>query len=399
MLWILFLASPWALVLGYLTLAVRLPRRLAAATEPPPSDYRRASVVIPARNEERNVERILRSLAATDYPDVEIILVDDRSEDGTAEVARRVAAELERTTSATVRVVEGAELPEGWLGKPWACYQGAEVATGDYLLFTDADTTHEPDLLRRVVADLEGSGADVVSLAGRQLMESFWERVVQPQIFTSLLFRYPNMRKRIPPQRYRDAIANGQYIFFRRPVYEEIGGHGAVRGEVVEDMKMAQHLVKHGYHLVVRMAEDAFATRMYTSLGELVRGWSKNVILGGAATLPPGIVRRIAPPSIFAGTVFLWVMPPLLLLAGFFGAGDDLVTWGAIVVGTSALFWAAVSARMGVSPLYGFIYPVGGAVGSWIYLRAWLRGGTVEWRGRTYRVRGVNDQGEPGGLE
>jgi chlorobactene glucosyltransferase len=398
-LWILFLASPWALVLGYLTLTVRLPRPLPLSADEPARGWGRVSVIVPARNEERNVERILRSLAATDYPDVEIILVDDRSDDATSEVARRVAAELEGEVPASIRVLEGRELPEGWMGKPWACFQGGEVATGDYLLFTDADTKHEPDLLRRVVADLESSGADVVSLAGRQLMESFWERVVQPQIFTSLLFRYPNMRKRIPPARYRDAIANGQYIFFRRPVYEEIGGHAAVRGEVVEDMKMAQHLVKHGYHLVVRMAEDAFATRMYTSLGELVRGWSKNVVLGGAATLPPGIVRRIAPASIFAGTVFLWVMPPVLLLAGLAGPNDDLVTWGALVFGVSGLFWAAVSARMGVNPLYGAIYPVGGVVGAWIYLRAWLRGGRVEWRGRTYRVRGVNDQGEPGGLE
>ncbi len=321
-----------------------------------------------------------------------------------ARIARRrwpVAAERPRPPDGLapdIRVVAGETLPEGWLGKPWACEQGGRVATGDYLLFTDADTIHAPDLLPRTVAALHEDAADVVTVMGRQLMESFWERLVQPQIFTSLLFRYTDNREPHPPERWRDAIANGQYIFFRRSTWEAIGGHGAVKGEVVEDMKMAQHLVRNGHALEIRMAEDAFATRMYESLGEIVRGWSKNVILGGMATIPPGFLRRIAPAAIFAGTVFLWIMPPALLAVGLLGGAPALATWGWIVVGTSALFWAAVSARMGVSPLYGVAYPVGASVGAWIYLRAWIRGGNVEWKGRTYRVRGVRDPGEPGGL-
>jgi len=356
------------------------------------------SVVVPARNEERNIERIIRSLAASDYPDLEIVVVDDRSEDATSEVATRVAAELEEEAGPSIRIVAGADLPEGWLGKPWACQQGAEVATGDYLLFTDADTRHAPPLLRRAITALEQDGSDVVTLAGRQLMESFWERVVQPQIFTTILFRYRDNRRPHPPERYRDAIANGQYILFRRQTYEAIGGHEAVQGEVVEDMKLAQVLVRAGHTLDVRMAEEDFATRMYESLDELVRGWSKNVVLGAMATLPPGPLRRIAPAGIFLGTLYLWVMPPLALLVGLLTSNTDLVTFGWVVVGLSATFWATVTARMGVNPLYGVAYPLGGAVGAWIYLRAWVRGGTVEWKGRTYRVRGANDGGEPGSL-
>lgn len=398
MIWIPIATLPWVLVLGFLVLGVRLPRRLPATTAEPSREWRRASVVIPARNEEHNIERVLRSLIASDYPDLEVIVVDDRSEDGTAAAVRRVAAELEGVESPTIRLVDGDDLPDGWLGKPWACQQGGRVATGDYILFTDADTRHAPDLLRRVVAEVEQSGADALSLVGRQLMLSFWERVVQPQIFTSLLFRYRNNRDPHPPARWRDAIANGQYIFFERDTYEAIGGHAAVKGEVVEDMKMAQHLVKNGYALEVRMAEGSFATRMYASLGELVRGWSKNVILGGMATIPPGLLRTFAPAGIFAGTVFLWLMPPILLLAGILGGVDPLVKWGWIVVGMSAVFWSAVSARMGVNALHGAVYPVGAAVSAWIYLRAWIRGGNVEWKGRRYRVRGVGDPGEPGGL-
>ncbi len=396
-LWITLATLPWVLVLGFLVLRVRLPHRLPPAPDTVDGGWRRVSVVVPARNEERNIERVVRSLAASDYPALEVVVVDDRSEDRTTEVARAVASEL-AGSGVEIRVVEGADLPEGWLGKPWACHQGGLAATGDYLLFTDADTRHSPGLLRRVVADLEGSRADVMSLMGRQLMETFWERIVQPQIFTSLLFRYTNVRDPHPPEKWRDAIANGQYIFFRRAVWEAIDGHAAVKGEVVEDMKMAQHLVRSGYDLEIRMAEDGFATRMYETLDELVRGWSKNVILGGTATIPPGLLRRVAPAGIFAGTVFLWLMPPALLVTGLVGAAPSVTTWGWIVVGTSAAFWAAVSARMGVSPVYGVAYPVGAAIGAWIYLRAWIRGGNVEWKGRTYRVRGVGDPGEPGGL-
>jgi len=396
--WIAIATLPWVLVLGFLVLGVRLPRRLPATVAEPAGGWRRVSVVIPARNEERNIERVVRMLAANAYPDLEIIVVDDRSEDRTADVVRGVAGELAGSSGVTLRLVEGDALPDGWLGKPWACQQGGRVATGDYILFTDADTRHAPDLTRRVVAELERSDADALSLAGRQLMESFWERVVQPQIFTSLLFRYTNNRDPHPPEKWRDAIANGQYIFFRRDTYQAIGGHEPVRGEVVEDMKMAQHLVKNGYALEIRMAEDSFATRMYESLGELVRGWSKNVILGGMATIPPGLLRRLAPAGIFAGTVFLWLMPPTLLAVGLLGGVEPLAKWGWIVVGMSAVFWSAVSARMGVNAIYGTVYPVGAAVGAWIYLRAWIRGGNVEWKGRTYRVRGVGDPGEPGGL-
>jgi len=396
--WILLWTLPWVLVLGFLVLGVRLPRKLPTSVDVPEVGWRRVSVVVPARNEERNVERVVRSLAASDYPDLEIVVVDDRSEDATSEVALRVADELRAEGGPEVRVVAGADLPADWLGKPWACQQGGEVASGAYLLFTDADTRHAPELLRRVVGEMERAGADVMTLAGRQLMETFWERVVQPQIFTSILFRYRDNRRPHPPERYRDAIANGQYILFRREAYEAIEGHGSVRGEVVEDMKLAQVLVRSGHTLDVRMAEDGFATRMYTSLDELVRGWSKNVVLGALATIPPGLLRRVTPAGIFLGTLFLWVMPPVLLAVGLLAGEADLVTWGWIVVGMSAAFWTAVSARMQVPPLYGLAYPLGGAVGAWIYLRAWMRGGRVEWKGRTYRVRGAGDVGEPGGL-
>jgi len=421
----ILLTLPWVAVMGFLALVVRLPRPLpgvgagweggsSAGSAPP-----RVSIVVPARNEAENVERVLRSLADSDWPDLEIVLVDDRSEDETARIARRVAAELGGARAAAadgvgagpdpdpgsplgpiLRVLDGAPLPEGWLGKPWACMQGAREATGELILFTDADTRHAPELLGRAVIERRASGADALTLAGRQLMESFWERVVQPQIFTAMLLRYWDQRDPLPRARWRSAIANGQYILFRREAYEAIGGHEAVRGEVVEDLKLAQHLVRSGHLLAIRRAEDAFSTRMYTSLGEIVRGWSKNVILGGLATIPPGWLRRVAPLFMVFGGAFIWLLPATVLGVGALtGAPAAVLLWSGIVVGLTVLFWGAVSARMAISPAHGLVYPLGAAVTSYIFLRAWIRGGRVEWKGRRYRVRGASVAGEPGGLD
>ena len=138
---------------------------------------------------------------------------------------------------------EGAELPDDWIGKPWACHQGAAVATGDLLLFTDADTTHGPALLARAVAGLREEKADLLTVLGRQLMETFWGRLVTPQIFLAMLLRFPDFERAAKSRRWRDAIANGQYLLFTRSCYEALGGHEAGKGRVVEDHRRAQ-LVK-----------------------------------------------------------------------------------------------------------------------------------------------------------
>ena len=144
------------------------------------------SVVVPARDEAVNIGSCVASLAASTYPDFELVVVDDRSSDGTATLARAMGPGNARA----LRVLDGTELPEGWLGKPWACAQGAAGATGELLLFTDADTVHGPDLLGRAVAALEEDRADLLTVTGRQLMGSFWERLVQPQIFLMMIFRF-----------------------------------------------------------------------------------------------------------------------------------------------------------------------------------------------------------------
>jgi chlorobactene glucosyltransferase len=389
------LALPWLGILLFVRFVARVPSELPEVGEPDeagvtgrsepaarPRGRPSVSVIVPARNEVVNIVACLRSLTRSDWPDFEVIVVDDRSQDGTAELARSVPS----GNASRVEVMRGEPLPEGWLGKPWACRQGAERATGQLLLFTDADTTHGRDLLHRAVAGMEEEDADLMTVVGRQLMGSFWERLVQPQIFMLMLFRFPNFERVARNRRWRDAIANGQFLLFRREAYEAIGGHEVVRDEVAEDLALAQHVKRAGLRLRIRSAERSLATRMYRSLGHLVEGWSKNIIMGGLQSFPRPL-RPFVPPMSLLGGLLLWIVPPLALATGLFGSG-----WAAAVCALSAATWMYFTHRMGAPFPYGLLYPVGAAVVTYIFVRAWVRGRDVEWKGRRYHLRPVSER-------
>ncbi|HTI65711.1 MAG TPA: glycosyltransferase family 2 protein, partial [Gemmatimonadaceae bacterium] len=241
-----------------------------------PLDSPLVSVIVPARNERRNIERCLRSVLAARYPRLEVLMIDDRSDDGTADIARAIARDDGR-----LRVIVASELPIGWFGKQWACATGARAARGDLLLFTDADTWHAPDLLPRAVNALRARDADLLSVAGRQEMHGFWERVVQPQFFALLSIRYGGTEHVSRTKRAVDAIANGQFILVRRQAYDAMGGHERVRDRVAEDLAMAQEYVRSGRRIALLMAEHQLSTHMYASLRELIAGWRKNIYAGG----------------------------------------------------------------------------------------------------------------------
>ncbi len=329
-----------------------------------------------------NIEACVSSLTSSLYPAFEVIVVDDRSEDGTAELARA----LDAGSARRLRVLDGTELPPGWLGKPWACHQGARVAEGDVLLFTDADTRHHPELLARAVAGAREESADLLTVVGRQLMETFWERLVQPQIFMLMLFRFPRFEHTAKNPRWRDAIANGQYLLFRRAAYDAIGGHGSVRDEVVEDLVLAQRVKRAGLALRIRGAEAYLATRMYRSLAQIVAGWSKNIVLGGLQSLPRWL-RPLMPPVSLAVGVGLWIAPPLALVASLAGlGGTGVLAWASTACAVSLLVWTYFTRQMGAPVAYGFLYPLGAMVGGYIFARSWVRGRRVEWKGRHYEL-------------
>lgn len=388
----LLLALPWLGVLAYTVFVARFPSELpeagAGARGRVGEDPPRVSVIVPARNEEVNIVGCVRSLTRSAYPRFEVIVVDDRSEDDTLERARSVpTGRAER-----VQVVGGAELPEGWLGKPWACRQGAGLARGDLLLFTDADTTHGEALLARAVAGLTEERADLLTVVGRQLMESFWERLVQPQIFLTMLFRFPDFERTAKNRRWRDAIANGQYLLFTREAYDAIGGHEAVHDEVVEDLALAQHVKRAGLRLRIRSADTDLATRMYRSLSQLVEGWSKNIVLGGLQSLPRPLRPFVAPLSLATG-VGLWLVPPVVLGLSLGGVlGPSALAWSSTVYALSAATFAAFTHRIHAPAVYGLIYPLGAAVGAYIFARSWTRGRRVRWKGRDYVVAPASER-------
>ena len=232
------------------------------------------SVLVPARNEERTIGRTLDSLAAQDYEQLEILVLDDGSEDGTA-------AEVERRTGpgSRIRLLRGQPLPEGWTGKNFACHQLAEQARGDLLLFVDADTLHAPHSVRSGVADLQRTSSGLLTAIPRQRMEGFWERVVIPLLhYVTFCFLPVPLVSLVREPRL--AMANGQYMLWRRDVYRELGGHAAVRSALVEDVWLARRVKAAGHTLTIRYGGEAVSCRMYTSLGGIWEGFSKNLFAG-----------------------------------------------------------------------------------------------------------------------
>ncbi len=382
-------AIPWLGFIAYVAATLRIPRPIAPVQVPEgPNEASSAppvTVVVPARNESVNIQVCVGSLSRSSYPDFEIVVVDDRSEDGTGDLVRA----MPRMNARDIRVVTGKPLPEGWLGKPWACHQGADSAGGGLLLFTDADTTHAPELLARAVASLREDGSDAVTLVGRQLLGSFWEYLLQPQMFGLLALRYPNVRQGFGAENWGDAIANGQYILIDREAYEAVGGHASVRAEVVEDMRLAQVICRSGHRLSVRGAEDHFATRMYRSLPELVEGWGKNLYVGSRQSMggKAGWLTPFAPAAMIATLLAFWVAPMVglvLSVAGFLPG--SVVHWGLIAYGLSTLFWVGVHRRFRAPLFLAPLHPLGALGAAGIILRSWRGGSRVRWKGREYQV-------------
>jgi chlorobactene glucosyltransferase len=404
---LLLLCVPWMAVVLFAVLFIRLPPGLPAVTpaegewasdraERAPREEGlsaqglqsfeeeqrpRVSVIIPARDEEENIGACVSSLAASKYPDFEIIVVDDGSLDRTAEVVRGVPP----GNAHRILLIQGEPLPEEWFGKPWACHQGADHATGQLLLFTDADTVHHPTLLGRAVHVLLVEEAHALTLVGRQVMGTFWEQLLQPQFFMLLAFRFPRVSVPRTGRRWRHAIANGQYLLFRRSVYDSLGGHGAVGGEVVEDMRLAQLLALGGWRLVVRSGEG-FQTRMYRSLGGLIQGWSKNIATGALQATAGWLRPSILPLSLLAGAALFLMPPGVLVWALATGTGGTPLLWGALTTGFGVLFWALASWVMGGNPLFGFLFPLGAMMSGFVIVKSWLGGGHIQWKGRTYRM-------------
>lgn len=380
-------AWPWIVFPLVALWRTRGSRTLGDASPEVPDDDRTplVSVIVPARDEAHNVGRCVRSLLATRYPRLEVFVVDDHSTDGTGDLARRAAADDPR-----VRVVVPPPLPAGWMGKQWACAAGARLARGALFCFADADTAHAPDLLARAVNAMRDGDAALLSVVGRQELGGFWERAVQPLVLAVLAARYGGTERVTRSRRVEDKVANGQCLLVTRDAYAVAGGHAAVRDRVSEDLVLAQRVFLAGGRVALVLGGDQLATRMYRSLGELVRGWRKNMYAGGVeSTRPRSLARLLFPLMILFPPVMLLLPPALLLLFSLGVVGPATARWAALATLSTLAFASLAYRRARLSPLWALAFPLGAAVLLAIVVQAIARGRRVAWKGREYGARVV----------
>ena len=324
------------------------------------------SVIIPARNEEANLQRCLQSLVAQTAPPLELIVVDDHSTDRTRSIAQSFP---------TVRVLEADPLPDGWSGKSNACWTGAKLAKGTWLLFTDADTRHAINSVEQGFREAESNHAALLSYSPQQEVFGFLERAVMPVIFAELAKTY--RPKEVSDPTSPAAAANGQYLLIRRDVYDAVGGHAAVAHAILEDVELAKLVKRAGYKLQFRVS-DAVSTRMYRTFGQMWEGWTKNLAL-----LFPHPLRLACRRAIESGLILLCGVATVVSLVDNDWIG---VAINGLLVAVPLFFffrrirsahfdWMSNSVAISGLPLFAILL-----LNSYISHKS----GKVRWKGRVY---------------
>ncbi len=339
------------------------------------------SVVIPARNEERFIEQCLIAVLASDYPHLEAIVVDDRSEDRTPAIIARLERSEER-----VRALSTDRLPDGWTGKTYALKRGADEARGSVLLFIDADSLLSENGISRAVDYLLSENTDMLSLVPGFLNPGFIEKAVYPHFMLGLSYLYPLAEINSPSS--SSALAMGAFIMIRRRTYEAAGTWAAVRTEVTEDVAMSRRVKAMGARLKLVRGDEVIRTARVGRVGDLVRMWKR--IFYGALERSP---RKTA---LLAGLYASLTAAPLVwiwsIVATAPGGASVLMTLTAIVSTIGVLLFAGVFGeffreRTG-SRLYVLFSPIATGTACWTALatfRATVAGSGVAWRGRVYR--------------
>ncbi len=335
-----------------------------AAAKPAHAPRTRASALVPARDEERGIARCVQALLAEPFD--EVIVCDDRSTDGTPAILAALAAGDPR-----LRVITGRPLPRGAVGKPHACQQLAAAATGDLLVFVDADTVLAPGALAGIAA--AAVDADVVSLLPRQEAGSAAERLVLPLLHLTYLswLPLPLVRATRDP---RFLAANGQLLAVRRDAYARFGGHGAVATEVVDDMALCRAAKRAGLRVDFVDGAAIARCRMYRSGREAWEGFSKNLYEGIGGT-PAALVATLA----LHVTCFLlpWLALPFAPAPAAVGVAANLAQRALLAARFGHAPWTVPLHAVGIAWMLAL------AVNSW----AWSRRGVIRWRGRAYRPR------------
>src|SRR5271157_258625 len=350
----------------------------------PPSNAPTISVCIPARNEERNIRACVEAVLNQTYPNFEVIVVDDRSTDSTLEILYSIRNDK-------LRIINGSDLPSSWAGKPHALYQAANACDerSEWLCFIDADTFLAPETLASCYAKAVATNADLFTLLTFQVIGTFWERTVLPLVMTALSVGF-SPRKVNDPKR-KDAIANGQFIFIRRSVYDAIGGHESVKDQIVEDKAISEKVKWSGYRLIVADGMKVARTRMYTSLPEMWEGWTKNIYLGLREQDGLMLLGAFGALVTVIAALVLPLWPLLGLLWFLYGGGgmaisiiiEALILWGVLIY-----VRALVAHNMNIPRWYALTTPLGAAIfAAMMFTSTWkvISGQGVTWRGRKYK--------------
>lgn len=344
-----------------------------AAVTPP------VSIVIPARNEEPTIGATLDHALQQDYPDFEVIIVNDDSSDGTAEII-----DQRRGRKGLISLATGPP-PEGWLGKPHALATGTAVARGEWLLLMDADVALEPGALRAAVSTAESKGWDHLALLPHMEREGFWEQLLMPLLGTVFFVYAPSFLSLF--EKTKLAFGGGAFNLVRRKAYDAAGGHQAIRNSVVDDVRLAMEIKRAGFKSRWRLGTNWLRLRMYRGLFDIVNGFTKN-----AHAMFRGH-RWLAPVFILLG-VCIDVLPFGALPARYAGwaSGSPLIAWEASLA-LLLLCRGAAHARLGYPLWPVLLTPLTVVVGQYTLLRSLRMAygeGVVRWRGRVYPLESTD---------
>lgn len=336
------------------------------------------SIVIPARNEERNIRNCVLSALRQDHPSLEVIVLDDASEDSTPHVLEELQHEF---PSLIIEKGTGEPLPDGWFGKPWALERAQKKARGSWLLFVDADVVLSPQAVSRCLYHAQQHQLEMVTGLGTLTMESFWEYVLQPAIGGLILAG--NSLSKVNDHSQKDHnLANGQFIMITRQAYEKIGRHGAVKNNILDDIGMARVLANHDLPYHCLHLQELFSCRMYTSFHEIWEGWTKNLFAGvrySWINLVITIIFTFAFSSL--GITFLG-----LYLIGAV-ADQAWLLWGGVLTALPIVIRIVMDVRRKQNPFFALTHPFANLIVCLLLFNSALRStrGTVQWKGRIYK--------------
>ncbi|MEZ5427179.1 MAG: glycosyltransferase family 2 protein [Pyrinomonadaceae bacterium] len=378
---------PWSVVLLWLAALVRtlvfLRRRPRLEIDPKSEGESETfvSILVPARNEaSRVLDRSIPSMINQTCRNFELIVLNDRSTDETLKILEKIKAR--RDSDPAFHIIDGAELPEGWLGKPRALEQARQMAGGDWILTTDADIIFAPKALHTAVRRAESEDLDALTLSPKQILVSFWEKLFMPVFGWFNLLTMPLHRVNDPNR--KESMGVGNFFMFRRTLLENLGGFAIVRDEVAEDLKLAALIKAKGYKLRIFDAPGLIETRMYQGLSGIWEGFSKNFF--------PGMNYSIG--KTFAGAISIFL----------FGAMPFFSAVAALVFGQLALFlpfllvyilqvmtFLLYRIALRENPLYAFLTPLGLFLFAAILINSAVRiisGKGVRWKDREIYQRG-----------